>query len=72
MKRNYRNDKKTNEYRSLINDLSTLPFSFIYDGKEYKGFSPEYFTLINKNVTCFDEKETQTFKFDFLQTLNVT
>ena len=72
MKRNYENLQTTNEYRSLINDLSKLPFSFVYDGKEYKGFSPEYFTLINKSIECFCEKETQNFNFEFLKTLNVT
>ena len=72
MKRSYKNAKATEEYYSLTNDLSNLPFSFIYDGKEYKGFSPEYFILINKNTESLGEKETQNFNFQFLQTLNVS
>ena len=72
MKRNYENLQATDKYRALSANLSDMPFSFVYSGKEYKGFSPEYFTFVSKNVMRSDEKETQNFKFEFLQTLEVT
>jgi alpha-galactosidase len=72
MKRNYENPQETKKYRVLSADLSNMPFSFVYDGKEYKGLSSEYFTLIKKDITQSNEKETQTFTFSFLQTLAVT
>ena len=72
MKRNYENLRATDMYRTLSENLSNMPFSFVYNGKEYKGFSPEHFTLISKNVIRSGEKETQTFTFVFFQTLEVT
>ena len=72
MKRNYVNSKVTEQYRVLSADLSKLPFSFVYDGTEYRGFSSEYFSLISKDIAGEDEKETQTVRFLFLDTLEVT
>lgn len=72
MKRNYENFQATDIYRTLSENLSDMPFSFVYNGKEYKGFSPEHFTLISKNIIRSDEKETRNFKLAFLQTLEVS
>jgi alpha-galactosidase len=72
MKRNYENHYATDKYRALSTNLSDMPFSFVYNGKEYKGFSPQHFTLISKNTLQSGEKETQNFKFTFLQTLEIT
>ena len=72
MKRNYQNLQATEQYRIWSEDLSKLPFSFVYDGKEYQGFSPAYFTLIGKDTTKSDTKETQNYRFSFLQTLEVS
>ncbi len=72
MKRNYENPRATDQYRVLSANLSDMPFSFVYDGTEYKGFSSEHFTLIGKDVTRSGEKETQTFTFLFSQALEVT
>ena len=72
MKRNYANAKESAQYRSLSEDLSSLPFSFVYNGKEYKGFSAEHFTLTSKEIVQSNDKETQHLRFSFLQTLEVT
>ncbi len=72
MKRNYENAQATEKYRALSADLSKLPFSFVYHGTEYQGFSPNYFTAVKKDVVCENGKETQTVTFLFLQTLEVT
>ena len=72
MKNNYENFQATEQYRTLSADLSNMPFSFVYDGRKYQGFSPEHFTLISKDTIRSDEKETQTFRFLFLHTLEVT
>ena len=72
MKNNYENFQATEQYRTLSADLSNMPFSFVYDSRKYQGFSPEHFTLISKDTIRSDEKETQTFRFLFLHTLEVT
>ena len=72
MKKIYENLQATDYYRLLANESSNMPFSFVYDGKEYKGFSPKYFSLINKNTVRSGEKETQILCFAFLQVLEVT
>ena len=66
MRRNYENLPATDAYRALSADLSQMPFSFVYDGTEYKGFSEKYFTLIHKDVMQSNETETQTCTFCFL------
>ena len=40
MKNNYENFQATEQYRTLSADLSNMPFSFVYDGRKYQGFSP--------------------------------
>ncbi len=72
MKRNYENLNATEKYRALCANLSDMPFSFVYDGKEYKGFSSEHFSLISKDALCTGDKETQNFRFSFLYTLEVS
>jgi len=72
MKGIYENPLATEKYRALTDDLSQLPFSFVYDGKTYKGFSAEHFDLISKDTVQEGEKETQTIRMAFLQVLEVT
>ncbi len=72
MKKNYKNSQATDKYRVLSANLSNMPFSFVYDGIKYNGFSSEHFTLISKDLVRLGEKETQNFKFTFLQMLEVT
>lgn len=70
--RNYTNASATESYRCLLSDLSKLPFSFIYNSKEYRGFSKEYFFLKHDDITRSDHKETHHITFAFRETLDVT
>ena len=72
MKRNYTNPQSTAQYRLMVENLSTMPFSFIYNGKEYAGFSAEHFTLMNKEVITSTDKETQTIRFAFADDLEIS
>ena len=72
MKREYQNLEATSWYQTLLADVSKLPFSFIYDGIEYRGFSPAHFTLREKKMQTGVDKETCRFTFSFAQVLDVT
>lgn len=72
MERNYTNKKATEEYRSLLKNLSEVPFSFLYNGDEYKGFSPKIFLLKSDDVIKAEEKETHCIKLSFLDTLEIS
>lgn len=72
MKTSYVNAQATAWYQSLSENLSGIPFSFVYDGVKYTGFSPEHFTLTDKEITSTPEKETQRLQFAFADTLSVT
>ncbi len=72
MKRDYSNAKATEQYKKLLNDLSKMPFSFVYDGKTYKGFSSKFFSLKKKEIKKGLDKETTCFTFAFVKTLEVT
>lgn len=72
MKKNYTNKASTEHYLQMLADPSSLPFSFVYDQKQYIGFAKEHFILINKETKRQGDKETQTFTFSFLNTLEVT
>ncbi|MBP3388510.1 MAG: alpha-galactosidase [Clostridia bacterium] len=52
-------------YRSLCEKPETMPFSFTYENKEYKGFSADFFTLKTRKMDANKGKETQTLVFDF-------
>ena len=52
-------------YRDLLEDIGKIPFSFTYDGKKYIGFKGEEFSLINKEVSINNNKETVDFSIDF-------
>lgn len=72
MKTSYVNAQATAWYQSLSENPSGIPFSFVYDGVKYTGFSPEHFTLTDKEITSTPEKETQRLQFAFADTLSVT
>ena len=69
MERSYKNSQATEWFYSLANDLSSMPFSFVYDGTEYKGFSKEHFVLVKKQTVNSEDKETQIFTFSFLKSI---
>ncbi len=47
------------EYRSYLADLSTFPASFVYNGKQYKGFGSD-FTLTSSTTKKEGAKESTT------------
>ena len=72
MARDYSNKRATDQYLAFLTDPSCLPFSFTYDGCEYKGFSPEHFQLNGTEVTREGDKETHRFTYGFSDVLSVT
>jgi len=48
-------------YAGYIADLSTLPFSFIYDNKAYKGFSADTFRPVSHHRSVQGKKECNCF-----------
>ena len=72
MKRDYTNPQADARYRALSENLSAFPFSFVYDGKEYKGFSPAYFTPKHRVTETADGKETRRETFSFADALEIT
>ena len=55
-----------------MSDLSTFPFSFIYNGVKYSGFGEENFRLVSKKVFPARNGETTEFVLEKDETLNVT
>lgn len=72
MARDYSNKRATDQYLAFLTDPSCLPFSFTYDGCEYKGFSPEHFQLNGTEVTREGDRETHRFTYGFSDVLSVT
>lgn len=70
--RTYKNPLAEQHYRNLLSDLSRFPLCFTYAGKQYSGFSPEYFSLLSREVTEADGKETICQTFSFENTLTIT
>ncbi|MBQ8164184.1 MAG: alpha-galactosidase [Clostridia bacterium] len=72
MIRDYRNAAADLKYQRLAENPQEIPFSFVYDGREYKGFAPEFFTLKDKRTDAEKDKETQTFIFGFSGVLEIS
>ncbi len=72
MKRDYRNPKATEQYRAWLKNPETIPFSFIYDRKEYLGFSDNVLTLRKKETKTEADKETKTFLYTLGGQLEIT
>ena len=56
-KTDYSNPKSKKVYEGYINNLATLPVSFKYDGKLYRGFDPEVFKETDKGHWIENEKK---------------
>ena len=69
--RNYTNIHADAWYCSIAENPEKIPFSFVYDGKKYEGFSSKYFTLLNQDKTEENKKETILYTFSFLEELLV-
>ncbi len=72
MKRDYTNVKADDFYRSVKDHPELLPFSFTYDGIEYRGISERYFKKKKQSVDVVGQKETVTREFDFFDELTIT
>ena len=72
MKKSYRIAAEDARYRGYAEHPETLPFSFSYDGTEYRGFSPEHFSVIDRKTETWDGKETVTTRFGLCKKLTVT
>jgi len=72
MKRDYRNPKATEKYREWLNDPGHLPFSFVYGGKEYRGFSTAELSLMQKTTKKALGKESTTFLYALGDGLKIT
>ena len=72
MKQNYRNPQADAWFRGIIDDPAAFPFSFTYNGEQYKGFSPGQFTLLSREVTYADDKEDAVLCFRKDDTLTAT
>lgn len=71
MEHKYRNITADSLYGDMIAHTEKIPFSFVYNGMKYHGFSSAYFTLNSKTVSRIGEKETATLVFGF-DTLSIT
>jgi alpha-galactosidase len=72
MKRDYRNPSATETYLAWRTDPKAIPFSFVYNGKEYRGFSSEHFTLRSEKTDRAEDKESTSLIFSFAEKLSVT
>lgn len=71
MKPNYSNFDADKKYEALCGNLSSLPLSFVYNGKRYSGISSESFILKESTVESACGRETRTMTFAFEQALDV-
>ena len=71
MPRCYKNPASDAWYQSLKENPALIPFSFVYDGAAYSGFSPEHFSLISCESETIKDCETTRFIWN-LDCLTVT
>ena len=72
MKKNYCNFGASHNFIDLKNDLSLLPFAFAYGGKDFSGFSTEFFTLKERKVEKTGEREDVTSLLGFDGVIEIT
>lgn len=72
MQRSYVNPAADAWYAAVSRDSARLPFAFSYDGREYRGFSPEHFTLTERRTERTADKETTELVFQFDAALTIT
>lgn len=72
MIKEYRNILADKEYLSLRDDPALIPFRFIYGGKEYAGFSNEYFTVKDKKTERVGEREDTVTVFQLDGVIEIT
>lgn len=62
MSKNYQNATSDIRFKNYTENTATIPFSFKYNNKEYKGFGND-FSLTNKETTKNNQTETVLFTF---------
>ena len=72
MKRDYRNPRATEQYRAWLQSPETIPFSFVYSGKEYRGFSEACLAFIGKETVSEGEKESTVLSYALGERLKIT
>ena len=72
MERCYQNREADLRYAALAEHLEDFPFSFCYNGTEYRGFSPTVFSKKDERVTRVGDRETRTVTLGLLDGLEVT
>ena len=72
MKKNYSNFEASQKFLALKDDLSLLPFAFTYGGRDYSGFSTEFFTLKERTVEKNGEREVVTSRLGFDGIIEIT
>ena len=72
MKRDYRNPRATEQYRAWLQSPETIPFSFVYGGKEYRGFSEACLAFIGKETVSEGEKESTVLSYALGERLKIT
>ena len=72
MKRDYRNPEATENYGKWLQNPETIPFSFVYGGKEYRGFSADVLSLKEKTTEMRLGKESTRFLYTVGESLEIT
>ena len=72
MHRDYRNPQATAQYRAWADKPETVPFSFVYGGKEYRGFSADVLTLKSKTTKTENGKESTRLLYSLGDQLEIT
>ena len=72
MKRDYRNPEATANYRKWLQNPETIPFSFVYGGKQYRGFSADVLSLKEKTTETRSDKESTRFLYAIGKSLEIT
>ncbi len=67
--RHYRNERANERFLQWKNQPSKIPFTFIYDGKQYNGFP---FPCVSEQTERDGEKETSTQTFRLDEQLQIT
>ena len=72
MPRAYENPAARQRWQAMLADPGKIPVSFRYNGMVYTGFSPEHFTLLEKQSARETGKETEVRRYRFDRNLTFT
>ena len=72
MVKKYQNQSADAWYKACMNNLEKFPFSFVYDGVFYKGFSSEHFAEVSREIIEENGKTTTKIAWKVDETLQVS